>query len=167
MPDLIKVGMADYKVGAAPSTLISYGLGSCIGLSLYDPQTKVGGLLHYMLPDSKQARPSDTPAKFIDTGFPLMLADVLKLGAVKSRLVAKIAGGAQMFAFSNTTSAAMTEKTSAMPSLNIFSPSPLGKYRYIQHRHLDAFFAGAPAKKLHQSEVLFYQRFPRSSYLPC
>ena len=57
-----------------------------------------------MLPDSKQARPSDTPAKFIDTGFPLMLADVLKLGAVKSRLVAKIAGGAQMFAFSNTTS---------------------------------------------------------------
>ena len=104
MPDLIKVGMADYKVGAAPSTLISYGLGSCIGLSLYDPQAKVGGLLHYMLPDSKQARPSDTPAKFIDTGFPLMLADVLKLGAVKSRLVAKIAGGAQMFAFSNSTS---------------------------------------------------------------
>ena len=104
MPDLIKVGMADYRVGAAPSTLISYGLGSCIGLSLYDPKAKVGGLLHYMLPDSKQARASDTPAKFIDTGFPLMLADVLKLGAVKSRLVAKIAGGAQMFAFSNTTS---------------------------------------------------------------
>ena len=80
MPNLIKVGMADYKVGAAPATLISYGLGSCIGLSLYDPKEKVGGLLHYMLPDSKQARPSDTPAKFIDTGFPLMLADVLKLG---------------------------------------------------------------------------------------
>ena len=69
MPDLIKVGMADYKVGAAPSTLISYGLGSCIGLSLYDPKAKVGGLLHYMLPDSKQARASDTPAKFAeDTG---------------------------------------------------------------------------------------------------
>jgi len=75
--------MADYKVGAAPATLISYGLGSCIGLSLYDPKQKVGGLLHYMLPDSKQARPSDTPAKFIDTGFPLMLADVLKLGGGK------------------------------------------------------------------------------------
>ena len=104
MPDLIKVGMADYKVGTAPSTLISYGLGSCIGLSLYDPKAQVGGLLHYMLPDSKQARPTDTPAKFIDTGFPLMLADVLRLGAVKSRLVAKIAGGAQLFAFSNSTS---------------------------------------------------------------
>ena len=46
MPNLIKVGMADYKVGAAPATLISYGLGSCIGLSLYDPKEKVGGLLH-------------------------------------------------------------------------------------------------------------------------
>ena len=54
MPDLIKVGMADYKVGTAPSTLISYGLGSCIGLSIYDPSVKVGGLLHYMLPDSRR-----------------------------------------------------------------------------------------------------------------
>ena len=52
MADLIRVGMADYKVGSAPSTIISYGLGSCIGISLYDPQNKVGGLLHIMLPDS-------------------------------------------------------------------------------------------------------------------
>ena len=51
MPELIKVGMADYKVGRAPDTLISYGLGSCIGISLYDPQTKIGGLLHIMLPE--------------------------------------------------------------------------------------------------------------------
>ena len=72
MPELIKVGMADYKVGRAPDTLISYGLGSCIGISLYDPQTKIGGLLHIMLPDSNQ-----------------------------SRLVAKLAGGSQMFAFAN------------------------------------------------------------------
>ncbi len=104
MPEeLIKVGMADYKVGQSPSTLISYGLGSCIGISLYDPQAKIGGLLHIMLPDSTQARPSDNPAKFADTGLPLMLDDVLKAGASKSRLVAKIAGGAQMFAFSNAT----------------------------------------------------------------
>jgi chemotaxis protein CheD len=95
--------MADYKVGSAPSTIISYGLGSCIGISLYDPQTKVGGLLHIMLPDSTQARPTDNPAKFADTGLPLMLKDVLALGAVKTRLVAKIAGGAQMFAFQNAT----------------------------------------------------------------
>ena len=103
MADLIRVGMADYKVGSAPSTIISYGLGSCIGISLYDPQTKVGGLLHIMLPDSTQARPTDNPAKFADTGLPLMLKDVLALGAVKTRLVAKIAGGAQMFAFQNAT----------------------------------------------------------------
>ena len=103
MANLIRVGMADYKVGRAPSVLISYGLGSCIGISLYDPQTKIGGLLHIMLPDSNQARASDNPAKFADTGLPLMLNDVLSLGASKSRLVAKIAGGAQMFAFSNAT----------------------------------------------------------------
>ncbi len=103
MPELIRVGMADYKVGKAPATVISYGLGSCIGISLYDPQQKVGGLLHIMLPDSTQARGSDNPAKFADTGLPLMLKDVLALGASKARLVAKIAGGAQMFAFANAT----------------------------------------------------------------
>ena len=103
MADLIKVGMADYKVGRAPSTLISYGLGSCIGVSLYDPQAKVGGLLHIMLPDSTQSRASENPAKFADTGVPLMLKDVLALGASKSRLVAKMAGGAQMFAFAKAT----------------------------------------------------------------
>ncbi len=103
MADLIRVGMADYKVGSAPSTIISYGLGSCIGISLYDPQTKVGGLLHIMLPDSTQARPTENPAKFADTGLPLMLKDVLALGANRARLVAKIAGGAQMFAFQNAT----------------------------------------------------------------
>ena len=103
MADLIRVGMADYKVGRAPSTIISYGLGSCIGISLYDSQAKVGGLLHIMLPDSTQARPTDNPAKFADTGLPLMLRDVLELGASRTRLVAKIAGGAQMFAFANAT----------------------------------------------------------------
>ena len=103
MAQLIRVGMADYKVGRAPGTIISYGLGSCIGISLYDPQTKIGGLLHIMLPDSSQARASDNPAKFADTGLPLMLNDVIKLGASRSRLVAKIAGGAQMFAFANAT----------------------------------------------------------------
>lgn len=103
MPELIRVGMADYKVGSAPATIISYGLGSCIGISIYDPQTKIGGLLHIMLPDSTQSRPSENPAKFADTGIPLMLADIFQLGASRSRLVAKLAGGAQMFAFANAT----------------------------------------------------------------
>lgn len=103
MPELVKVGMADYKVGRSPDVLISYGLGSCIGISLYDPQAKVGGLLHIMLPDSTQSRANENKAKFADSGIPVMLDEVLRLGASKSRLVAKIAGGAQMFAFANAT----------------------------------------------------------------
>ena len=73
MPDLVKVGMADYKVGRAPSTLISYGLGSCIGISVYDPHSKVGGLLHIMLSDSSQSRATDNPAKFADTGIHIQI----------------------------------------------------------------------------------------------
>jgi len=95
--------MADYKVGRNPASLISYGLGSCVGIAFFEPIAKVGGLAHIMLPDSKQARLSDNPAKFADTCLPLMLSDILKMGALKSRITAKIAGGAQMFAFANTT----------------------------------------------------------------
>ena len=55
MAELIKVGMADYKVGSNPDALISYGLGSCVGIALFDPVSKVGGLSHIMLPDSSSA----------------------------------------------------------------------------------------------------------------
>ncbi|MEG6585906.1 chemotaxis protein CheD [Dendrosporobacter sp. 1207_IL3150] len=103
MSELIKVGMADYKVGRYPANLISYGLGSCVGIALYDPFTKIGGLAHIMLPDSTQARSAENPAKFADTALPLMLSDMLKLGASKNRITAKIAGGSQMFTFANAT----------------------------------------------------------------
>lgn len=103
MGELVKVGMADYKVSRAPASLITYGLGSCIGIAVYDATTKVGGLAHIMLPDSKQARSSDNPAKFADTAIPLMVNDMIRLGASKQRLRAKIAGGAQMFTFANQT----------------------------------------------------------------
>ena len=103
MADLIRVGMADYKVGRAPSTIISYGLGSCIGISLYDPQTKAGGLLHIMLPDSTQARATDNSAKFADTALPVLLDQVIALGGSRNRLTAKIAGGSQMFSFAQAT----------------------------------------------------------------
>lgn len=103
MADLIKVGMADYKVSREPASLISYGLGSCVGIALFDPVTKVGGLAHIMLPDSTQARSAENPAKFADTCLPLMVEDMVKLGAVRARLLAKIAGGAQMFTFANAT----------------------------------------------------------------
>ena len=67
MSELIKVGMADLKTGKSPDSIISYGLGSCVGIALYDAQTKIGGLAHIMLPDSTQARATDNTAKFADT----------------------------------------------------------------------------------------------------
>lgn len=103
MPELIKVGMADLKVGKNPDVLISYGLGSCVGIALYDPQCKVGGLAHIMLPDSMQARATDNVAKFADTALPELLDQILRIGAVRSRVMAKIAGGSQMFSFAQTT----------------------------------------------------------------
>lgn len=103
MPQLIKVGMADYKIASHPNNLISYGLGSCVGIALYDSITKIGGLAHIMLPDSTQARNVENPAKFADTAIPLLLNDMLKAGAQKHRIIAKIAGGAQMFSFANIT----------------------------------------------------------------
>lgn len=119
MPDLVKVGMADYKVGRAPSTLISYGLGSCIGISVYDPHSKVGGLLHIMLSDSTQSRANDNPAKFADTGIPLLVKEVIAAGGVHRRLVAKLAGGAQMFAFKNATSIMRVGERNAQVSKEI------------------------------------------------
>jgi chemotaxis protein CheD len=95
--------MADYKVGRNPDSLISYGLGSCVGIALFDPAAKVGGLAHIMLPDSTQARSADNLAKFADTALPVMLNEIIKMGALKSRITAKIAGGSQMFTFTNTT----------------------------------------------------------------
>lgn len=103
MSELIKVGMADYKTGRNPHSLISYGLGSCVGIALYDAVNKIGGLAHIMLPDSTQARSTENPAKFADTALPLMLNEMIKMGAIKARVTAKIAGGAQMFTFANAT----------------------------------------------------------------
>ena len=103
MPELIKVGMADLKAGKSPDSIISYGLGSCVGIALYDAQTKIGGLAHIMLPDSTQARATDNQAKFADTALPVLLDQLIGMGAVKSRITAKIAGGSQMFSFVQAT----------------------------------------------------------------
>ena len=104
MGELIKVGMADLKVGRAPDTLTTLGLGSCIGLTLYDPVSKIGGLVHYMLPDSAKLKNNTNIAKFGDTGIRELLKQVLASGANQRRLVAKIAGGACMFEMSGLSS---------------------------------------------------------------
>jgi chemotaxis protein CheD len=104
MGDVIKVGMADLKVGRAPDILTTLGLGSCIGLTMYDPVSQVGGLVHYMLPDSTKLKNNTNIAKFGDTGIRELLRQVLEQGANKRRLVAKIAGGACMFEMSRQSS---------------------------------------------------------------
>lgn len=101
MGNVIKVGMADLNVAKSPDILTTLGLGSCIGLIFYDPVAKVGGMVHYMLPDSTQLKNNANIAKFGDTGIRELLKRVLAAGASKQRLVAKIAGGASMFQVSS------------------------------------------------------------------
>ena len=101
MGNIIKVGMADLNVCKAPDGLTTLGLGSCIGLTLYDPVTKIGGMVHYMLPDSTKVSNNSNKAKFADTGIEELVRLMVEKGACRTRLVAKIAGGAQMFAFQN------------------------------------------------------------------
>ena len=97
MSEVIKVGKADLNLCRDPDIITTLGLGSCIGIALYDPSTKIGGLAHIMLPDSTKMRNNSNIAKFADTGIEELLNRMIKAGAVKSRLVAKIAGGAKMF----------------------------------------------------------------------
>ena len=102
MSKVIKVGMADLNICKSPDIITTLGLGSCIGLTLYDPVTKIGGMVHYMLPDSTQMRNNSNIAKFADTGIDELLKRVLRAGANRTRLVAKIAGGAKMFSVSGS-----------------------------------------------------------------
>jgi len=96
---IIKVGMADLQAGKDPCMITTLGLGSCVGISLYDRSTRISGMAHVMLPSSKQARDNTNVAKFADTGIVYLLNSMVKMGANKSTIVAKLAGGAQMFAF--------------------------------------------------------------------
>lgn len=98
MGEIIKVGMADLKTCKAPDGLITLGLGSCVGIALRDPVTQIGGLAHIMLPDSTAMRGNNsTIEKFADTGIVELVRQLEAMGAVRSRMVAKIAGGATMF----------------------------------------------------------------------
>lgn len=103
--DDIRVGIADYKIGQAPHRIMTVGLGSCIGTIIYDEKSKVGGLSHIMLPDSKPfaAKSDVNPAKFADTAIPLMYQQ-LKRKVPNGRFKAKVVGGANMFSFKSATS---------------------------------------------------------------
>lgn len=101
MGEMIRVGMADLNICLPPNSITTLGLGSCVGIVLYDPVKKISGMAHIMLPDSTKVRNNSNIAKFADTGLDELLRQVIAAGAQKSALVAKIAGGAQMFAFSS------------------------------------------------------------------
>jgi chemotaxis protein CheD len=93
------VSISDMKISdREDDAIITYSLGSCIGMAVYDPVRKIGGMLHYMLPASKiaPAKAEANPAMFADTGVPMLLNYLLQSGAQKSRLLIKVAGGAQL-----------------------------------------------------------------------
>lgn len=97
----IVVGVADLKVSnQVEQVLVTHALGSCIGVAIYDPQARVGGLLHFMLPESSldPARGLENPAMFADTGIPRLFRECYSLGARKHRLKVKVAGGSQVLA---------------------------------------------------------------------
>lgn len=94
----IKVNISDAKISSNPQdTLITYALGSCIGVSLYDPNAGIGGMLHCLLPDSHEnaSKAQQNPFKYVDSGLALLLAKIRALGANKRRLQVVIAGCAQ------------------------------------------------------------------------
>ena len=103
MGEMIKVGMADLKLCKSPDGITTLGLGSCVGIALRDPVNKIGGLAHIMLPDSTKIQNNSSIPKFADTGIQDLVNQMVRAGAVQSRIVAKIAGGAQMFSFQNKT----------------------------------------------------------------
>jgi len=97
------VGVADMQVSADPDEiLLTYALGSCLGITLHDPGKCIGGLLHIMLPDSHlHSRTTIRPAMFLDTGLPLLLKTMLDAGADQGALRCKVFGGAQLLSADN------------------------------------------------------------------
>jgi chemotaxis protein CheD len=93
------LGISEIQVSKTPGDiLVTYSLGSCIGLTVHDPIAKVGGMIHYMLPLSKIApdKAKAKPGMFADTGVPFLLKKVLDMGGVKDRLIVKAAGGSEL-----------------------------------------------------------------------
>ena len=96
MSKQLSVGIADMKITRQEGVLITYALGSCIGISFYDPMIKLGALLHIMLPEKSHASDQNV-FKYADSGIQETLRKLYAYGAMKRRLVCKIAGGAKMF----------------------------------------------------------------------
>ncbi|HQN19482.1 MAG TPA: chemotaxis protein CheD [Syntrophobacteraceae bacterium] len=95
----IVIGVADFAVSnQANETLITYSLGSCIAVITYDPVARVGGILHYMLPEASMdmEKAKTRPAMFADSGIPVLFKQSYQLGATKKNTLVKVAGGSQI-----------------------------------------------------------------------
>jgi chemotaxis protein CheD len=109
---VIIVGIADMQVAKSPDILTTLGLGSCVGVTLYDPQLQIGGLLHVLLP-SNGGGDILNKAKYADSGIPELTNKLISLGAKRSSLIAKIAGGANMFSSSGNSNIFMIGQRNA------------------------------------------------------
>ncbi|WP_254529528.1 chemotaxis protein CheD [Natrinema gelatinilyticum] len=99
-PTPVQVGISELVVSEGDDTLKSYGLGSCLAIALYDPNSGIGGLAHVMLPDGDAADNSDRkPGKYADTAIRALLRRMVEQGAHYTTVEAKITGGSDMFEF--------------------------------------------------------------------
>lgn len=92
------IGIGEAAIGRAEDVLISYALGSCVGICLYDPIVKIGGMVHILLPDSSLLLDKPDTFRYADTGINALCRQMQIKGALRSRMIAKVAGGACMFA---------------------------------------------------------------------
>jgi chemotaxis protein CheD len=96
MPNSQSIGLGEMVISRDPQdVLVAYGLGSCVGIGMYDPTARVAGMVHAVLPEHMSGN-GHTPGKFVDTGVPALLEGMVKAGAEKRRLIVWMAGGANM-----------------------------------------------------------------------
>lgn len=113
------VGVGEYKIALSPAKLVCIGLGSCVGIAIYDTQAGVGGVAHAMLPRYEEGRDKINASKYADSAIMIMVDELLEMGASRGRLRAKMAGGAQMFSFisSDTLNIGLRNSDSARATL--------------------------------------------------
>ena len=92
-----QVSIAESRIARAPAVLKAYGLGSCVAVALYDPETRLGGMGHMLLPDRPSSSPLGSESKYVDVGICQIVDQLVRAGAKRETLVAKITGGANMF----------------------------------------------------------------------
>ncbi|MGB9941294.1 chemotaxis protein CheD [Methanosarcina sp.] len=98
---IIIVGIGACALARSPVKIKTFGLGSCVGITLYDKRERIGGLVHAMLPSINHARIKDNPLKYTDSGIEYLADEIVKKGSYKKSLEAKLVGGAHMFEHRN------------------------------------------------------------------